>query len=814
MYRDRGKSKGNWLRQEGRAGGGAGGGGGGAGTSNPYSNLNLSRVETNRSYISVAERGDLYGATGSRGLGGKAPQSNFHGNSSNNYNNGNNKGNNTLQVPGAYSNQNNDRQHNRRYSIHTAAHQHGRSFSNSNFDTSNAPQLPNLPQGMTMNSKPKPKPLTILQEILKGLDQSTAGDIDDYYKSLVKQKQIVTRDFKDNINQNQKNVMALTKDLKETQEELLNMRHTTKDLFEVLDLFKETAERRLSLERENLGATQMLQQLQQLQKSEKDKRKDRSSILLLEKNWAKELQSLFKHVDGASKFIQPLPGRHVLAESGRWHEVNAGTWKPSNPGHLFVLNDLLLIAAKKTLTNTNNKLDQKGIGVGGGGGGGAGTKSSKLQAIQCLPLTLVTMTKITPPKTDPNLYFISIKTKSLNYVYQTDRYDHFVKITDAFNKGKNEMIHEQRVMRGSVSMENNRPVSVSETQEEKKQLRDSLRNSGSHEMNGAVDEHGKRISGSFRRSGTLSGTNSKRNSSEFVLHDISARVHSRNKSHDFQSSTYNYASGNGKSEFFNSMKNLEVEFDDVDINISRNKFADAVQLVTAIEKRLLKFENYLAKQRNNASSLANQTDESLLLEVTKLKVENRKDEIIQCLLFDLLNRSSKLTASEVSEIIILFQQLDHLESGIQAFLDATSLHLASMVSKLIVSLQGSTKIDVVNYLSNLMVINVAIVQRTINIYKLKINPILAELGQGIDSSGLIDWCIEEFKKLNKTIKKHLYGTLLIIDGHNFETDEPVYSVKDEKLYGDFLNIMNQELEELRMVGLDVEYIFEPIMNLQ
>lgn len=56
--------------------------------------------------------------------------------------------------------------------------------------------------------------------------------------------------------------------------------------------------------------------------------------------------SLFKAVEGAQKFIAPLPGRHILMETGDWYEVNAATLKPLRSIHIFVLNDMLLIAAR------------------------------------------------------------------------------------------------------------------------------------------------------------------------------------------------------------------------------------------------------------------------------------------------------------------------------------------------------------------------------------------------------------------------------------------------------------------------------------
>ena len=147
--------------------------------------------------------------------------------------------------------------------------------------------------------------------------------------------------------------------MKETQEELIELRGTTKELYEVLGYFKESAQRRLELEFE----PETQKELHLPQKVINwvflvIKRKIDHQLWCL-KMWDSQLQSLFKHVDGASKFVQPLPNRHIVAESGRWFEVNVGNWKPSYPTHLFLFNDLILIAVKNHHLIVRNLLQGK-----------------------------------------------------------------------------------------------------------------------------------------------------------------------------------------------------------------------------------------------------------------------------------------------------------------------------------------------------------------------------------------------------------------------------------------------------------------------
>ena len=104
-----------------------------------------------------------------------------------------------------------------------------------------------------------------------------------------------------------KNILQLTKDLKETQEELIELRGTTKELYEVLGYFKESAQRRLELEFE----PETQKELHLPQKVINwvfpvIKRKIDHQLWCL-KMWDSQLQSLFKHVDGASKLCNHYP---------------------------------------------------------------------------------------------------------------------------------------------------------------------------------------------------------------------------------------------------------------------------------------------------------------------------------------------------------------------------------------------------------------------------------------------------------------------------------------------------------------------------
>jgi len=78
---------------------------------------------------------------------------------------------------------------------------------------------------------------------------------------------------------------------------------------------------------------------------------NRSSVANLEALWNSHLQELWKRVEGSQKYLPAIPGRHIVWESRKWVELNAATWKARRRVVLILLNDHLLVAAEKKQRN-------------------------------------------------------------------------------------------------------------------------------------------------------------------------------------------------------------------------------------------------------------------------------------------------------------------------------------------------------------------------------------------------------------------------------------------------------------------------------
>lgn len=667
------------------------------------------------------------------------------------------------------------RRQNRRHSIHQSALQH-------TFDAGLLPPLP-VPAVPAADD-------SIVGSLKNELRHRDATAVDDFYQSLASQQKQLDVDLKTKINENQQHILQLTGNLKVTQDELVRLRALTQELYSILGEFSAAAHRRLALDSAGAnGANGAASASSSGLLGRAARARDRLSVFLLEKMWAAELQLLYKHVDGAQKYVQPVPGRHVLAESGRWHEINVGTWKPTKAIHLFLLSDLVLVAARRALHDGAAK---------------------RLQALHCWPLGAVDIAAISaPPQVGggDSLYVINLRANSLSFVYQTDRYDHFTRVVAAFRKGKAAVAQREREAEEAAahplgihrSGSSASLASATDDNPDKRQLRDSLRNS----TPGPEDAAGAR-------------TSAHRHSQDILLKDLSARVHLRNRSHDLGRSDLRPGAGGADGvgdarltlRLFADLKTTEDKIDEVDVHLAHCEYTAAVGLIKHIENRLS-----LVVERLPASSAAAgaagpsgaAAELRLLVDVVRLKIESRKVKVQQELLFRLHSSIATISTDELSGIVEFYVSFGRLDDGVSTLLEAMLAHLAHTVGKLIAGAHGATRVDVVNYLANLTIVHVLIVRRAVDMFRTCVEPVLRRDATTMDSSGFVTWCVAEMALLVEAIKKHASGTLLV-------EEEGQWRAKDPRYYGELVGMVQPQLLLLRDVGLDVGYLFDDILT--
>ncbi|KAH3669324.1 hypothetical protein OGAPHI_001445 [Ogataea philodendri] len=268
-------------------------------------------------------------------------------------------------------------------------------------------QFPPLPESATVKISEARQPTkvdsgTLLSDLsaesydavpyVKGyLKDANATKIDQFARDLGDLSSSNDGDVKHTITQSFNQVLTVSRTVTETEEVLKELKEPVLKLNEILTAQAEEAQEKL----ENNG-----------------KANNRRSVLLLEKKWASNLNTLFKEVEGAQKYVSAIPGRHVVAESKRWGELNAITCKPIRPAHLIVLNDHLLVATRRR-----------------------SGERKKTVATQCWPLRDLVFGKA------PNAgeHTLSIKVNSMVFLFQTDSVSEYNKIVLHLREAKDDL---------------------------------------------------------------------------------------------------------------------------------------------------------------------------------------------------------------------------------------------------------------------------------------------------------------------------------------------------------------------------------------
>lgn len=77
----------------------------------------------------------------------------------------------------------------------------------------------------------------------------------------------------------------------------------------------------------------------------------RSSIADLRVLYANQLQNLHAQIEGSSKFVPTVPGRHIVAEIDNIVALNPATYKVDHHVRFVLLDDSVLVARRRRRRN-------------------------------------------------------------------------------------------------------------------------------------------------------------------------------------------------------------------------------------------------------------------------------------------------------------------------------------------------------------------------------------------------------------------------------------------------------------------------------
>ncbi|KAJ5894859.1 hypothetical protein N7495_006550 [Penicillium taxi] len=196
------------------------------------------------------------------------------------------------------------------------------------------------------------------------LANASEEEIQKYQLSLRKVKNRTSTDLQQNVYQNRTQFIKISKEAEKLKDEMRTLKTLMADLTTAL------------------GQTSVGNTPNPMSPSDDHfpkRSSNRSSVANLESMWNVQLQTLWKTVEGSQKFLPAVPGRHIVLETGNWAELDSATWKPKRPVHIVLLNDHLLVAAKKRKRVDQNNPNHRG------------PVPTKLVAEECWPLQDIDM---------------------------------------------------------------------------------------------------------------------------------------------------------------------------------------------------------------------------------------------------------------------------------------------------------------------------------------------------------------------------------------------------------------------------------------
>lgn len=148
---------------------------------------------------------------------------------------------------------------------------------------------------------------------------------------------------------------------------------------------------------------------------------NRTSMVDLQQIYRAQITSLWEGIEGSQKFLPYQPGRHLIFEGSTFTSLNSATYQPSQSVSLFLLDDLLLIAARR-----KRQMSTK----------------VRLVAERCFNLSEIVVVDLKDGGDLTNA--IKIRRGKENFVYRSDRLDQKKALLGAFRKVAEELANKRR----------------------------------------------------------------------------------------------------------------------------------------------------------------------------------------------------------------------------------------------------------------------------------------------------------------------------------------------------------------------------------
>lgn len=472
------------------------------------------------------------------------------------------------------------------------------------------------------------------------------------------------------------------------------------------------------------------------------KQNNRNSVLVLESMWAQDLSGLFRSVEGAQKYLPPIPGRHVVEESSGWDQLNAATWKPWQPVKVYLLNDYLLIAIRKRSKN-NDML-------------AVSQSSQSWVADQCWPLpdiVIKDLSTLEHTSGAPPHGFAVHKDRNV-YVYKHNDAKASARFFQAYNRLPREMRGKGNQGRRDATQKNSegRP-------------RDSIygginSNKGLGSREGENKGHKRSVSMDIaERTRVLRDIDT-------LINDLDVKIAHRNFS-----------------DAVNVIEHRNKEVADVhEVSATAIAAAQAASATSAIGGSISGPPSLKGRPSISTSMSSTQVQQTaqvmdikvLRVQILKIKLDQRAKEISTILLNNVTQ--DYFGRSEIKEQIQLLIRLKQGEVAKKAFLTSRRQLILKRVKG--VEFEG----DIPNYISQIVTIHFRMARATVEIYQ-------TCFPSSSQASTIVEWAKTEVEDYVELFARQLYNIS-----------------QDSDIYRQCVKVTKEQAEQFKKVGLNMDFL--------
>ena len=527
------------------------------------------------------------------------------------------------------------------------------------------------------------------QFVRERLGNASAVDIDAFTTTLTMLSDRVQIDVKQNLNKSYNEILQVNDGLYVASNELKILRENFKQLADVVEEFDTSARKRLTLQQEAESQRKSQALLPPISGVPKQRR-DRSSVMVLDKIWKEELMRLVDTVEGSKNVIfeggARKVDRHIILKSNDWVELNVTTMRFLQIVTLYILNDLIIVASRNKNNDLmlNQCLDLKTINV---------TKEPNSSRILFKPDSRINETAVVNGVSSRN----GITNRNIGnngLLYETRDEKECLTVLDAIRKAKDELCdifqteveNERRIKESFRYLQSTQQTPSGDKYNSRSPVKSNRRSVGASMTPKRNSRHTSMTPGANLSSNAGNGVAAGLASSTSGVSTIVNSFMDQNLLQSLTLSMHSNSLGNDTNSIPGQLKSLDDSIEEVDVQIARLKFSEAVDSLSNIEDKInqLYANSYNGQNRGDNNASDNYTgDISMLYNLLILKINQRRDtignKISQSVLFD----------SEISHLlanVVILSKLGMKEQSLDLFLQNRTTVIQKLTLQMVLSI--------------------------------------------------------------------------------------------------------------------------------